>query len=76
MLPVAETQDCLESQSTFRHVPDNLGMGLEALNADKALCEAVGQELVDNHTAIKEQEWQGYIAHTTDWEFDQYLKYI
>jgi glutamine synthetase len=51
-------------------------MALEALNADKALCEAVGQELVDNHTAIKEQEWQGYIAHTSDWEFDQYLKYI
>ena len=75
-LPDAETEDCLESQSTDRHVPDNLALALEALNADKALCEAIGQELVDNHTAIKEQEWQDYISHTTDWEFDQYLKYI
>ena len=75
-LPDAETLDCLESQSTDRHVPDNLALALEALNADKDLCQAVGQELVDNHTAIKEQEWQDYSAHTTDWEFDQYLKYI
>ena len=75
-LPDAETLDCLESQSTDRHVPDNLSLALEALNADKALCQAVGQELVDNHTAIKEQEWQDFVAHTTDWEFDQYLKYI
>ena len=75
-LPDAETLDCLESQSTDRHVPDNLSLALEALNADKVLCQAVGQELVDNHTAIKEQEWQDFVAHTTDWEFDQYLKYI
>jgi glutamine synthetase len=75
-LPDAETLDCLESQSTDRHVPDNLSLALEALNADKALCQAVGQELIDNHTAIKEQEWQDFVSHTTDWEFDQYLKYI
>ena len=75
-LPDAETLDCLESQSTDRHVPDNLSLALEALNADKVLCQAVGQELVDNHTAIKEQEWQDFVSHTTDWEFDQYLKYI
>lgn len=75
-LPEAETLDCLESQSTERHTPDNLGFALEALKADKDLCEAVGQDLIDNHLGIKEQEWQDYLTHTSDWEVDQYLKYI
>ena len=75
-LPEAETLDCLESQSTERHTPDNLGLALEALKADKDLCEAVGQDLIDNHLGIKEQEWQDYLTHTSDWEIDQYLKYI
>ena len=75
-LPAAETLDCLESQSTTRHTPDNLGAALKALIADTSLAEVVGQALVDNHIGIKSKEWEDFLAHTTDWELDYYLKFV
>ena len=55
-LPAAEELDCLESQSTERHTPDDLGAAMQALMADTVLTQAIGQELVDNHVGIKTQE--------------------
>ena len=75
-LPAPETLDCLESQSTERHTPDNLAAALEALTADTVLCTAVGQALVDNHVGIKSKEWEDFVAHTTDWEIDYYFNFV
>lgn len=78
-LPAPEELDCLESQSTERHTPDNLGAALEALAADEALCQAIGQELIDNHVGIKGQEWenyQTYINAITTWEKEFYLNFV
>ncbi|MCP4789893.1 MAG: glutamine synthetase [Gammaproteobacteria bacterium] len=78
-LPAAEELDCLESQSTDRHTPDNLGEALAALVADTHLCQAIGQELIDNHVGIKTQEWENYLAYisqTSQWETDFYLNFV
>lgn len=55
-LPPAETGDCFETKDATVGVPDNLGAALEALEADAALVEAVGELLVANHVAVKREE--------------------
>ncbi|MDA8285596.1 MAG: glutamine synthetase family protein [Actinomycetota bacterium] len=56
--------------------PASLGEALEALEADGALCDAVGKELVQQHLAVKRAEWDRYCASTTDWELREYLPFL
>ncbi len=77
LLPSApEEQDCLEHQSTIRHVPDNLAAALDALEADGALVEAVGADLVAQFVAVKRAEWDKFNAAVTDWELRTYLPFL
>ncbi len=75
-LPPAETGDCLETVNTERHVPENLGAALAAMEADTALAEALGGEIVAHFSVIKQAEWQRYLDHTTDWEMNEYLPFL
>jgi glutamine synthetase len=74
--PPAEELDCIESQGTDRHTPDDLNQALNALEADTALVEAVGQELVANFVAVKRAEWEKFISAITDWERNYYLPFL
>jgi glutamine synthetase len=74
--PPAEQQDCLENQSTDRHVPDDLNQALNALEADTALVEAFGKELVAQFAAVKRAEWQKFVSAVTDWERQYYLPFL
>lgn len=56
--------------------PPNLGAALDALEADQALVEAVGAELVAQHLAVKRTEWQRYSQAVTDWELREYLPFL
>lgn len=75
-LPPAETGDGISSVDTDRCVPADLGAALDVLEADKALCDAVGSELVSQHLTIKRAEWQRFRRATTDWELAEYLPYL
>ena len=75
-LQAAEEQDCLESQSTDRHVPNNLELALNALEADTKFIDAIGPEVVAQFTAIKRAEWDKFIAAVTDWEKNYYLPFL
>jgi glutamine synthetase len=74
--PPPEEQDCLEHQSTERHVPGDLNQALRALEANTALVEAVGQELVAQFVAIKDAEWEKFATAVTDWERRYYLPFL
>ncbi|MFN8458808.1 MAG: glutamine synthetase family protein [Anaerolineae bacterium] len=74
--PPPEELDCLENQSTERHTPDDLNQALNALEADTALVEAVGPEIVANFVAVKRAEWDKFAAAVTDWERNYYLPFI
>jgi len=74
--PAAEEQDCLEHQSTDKHVPDDLGTALDALEQDQPLSEAVGTELTALFLSIKRAEWQKFTAAVTDWELNYYLPFL
>ena len=55
-LQAMETGDGLTGQDATVSVPDTLGAALDALEADTALVQAVGAELVANHVFIKRAE--------------------
>jgi glutamine synthetase len=76
MPPAHEEQDCLTSQSTTRHVPDTLALALDALEADRALVEALGPEFVAQFVAVKRGEWAKFSAAVTDWELKTYLPFL
>ncbi len=74
--PAPEEQDCLEHQSTDRHVPDDLGRALDALEADQPLIDAVGSEVSALFLSIKRAEWQKFTSAVTDWELNYYLPFL
>ena len=75
-LPPAETADGLESASTDVVVPENLGEAMRALQADQAITEALGPDMVAHFCGVKETEWQRYLGYTTDWEINEYQHFL
>jgi glutamine synthetase len=71
-----EEQDCLTAQSATRHVPENLSLALDALEADTAFVHALGPELVAQFVAVKRGEWSKFLAAVTDWELKTYLPFL
>ena len=56
--------------------PANLGEALDELEADTALVEAIGADLVAQHLAVKRTEWQRFSEAVTDWELREYLPFL
>jgi glutamine synthetase len=75
-LPGEEVNDGLETISTDRHTPHDLGAALDALETDTVLSAAIGQELVDNFIAIKREEVRILEGKTADEQLAYYLHYI
>jgi glutamine synthetase len=75
-LPPAETGDCLENQDATVMTPGSLAEALKELQADTALCEAVGQELVDNLVFMKTDEIEKTKDLAGDALRDWYIHYI
>jgi glutamine synthetase len=71
--PPFETADGVAPASTDVHAPEDLAAALTALEADTALVDAVGGELVANFVGIKRAEWERFTAAVTDWELKEYL---
>ncbi|MGD9701700.1 MAG: glutamine synthetase family protein [Acidimicrobiia bacterium] len=76
MPPGPETLDGFEQASTDRHIPENLSLALDALEADVEFCEAFGREAVDHFVFIKRNEWDKFAAAVTDWEIKHYLPFL
>jgi glutamine synthetase len=74
--PAPEEQDCLEHQSTTRHVPKNLELALDALEANETFVNAFGKAIVDQFVAVKRAEWEKYVTAVTDWELKYYLPFL
>ncbi len=74
--PPPEDTDALEVASTERHTPADLAAALDALEADTALVEAVGAELVAQFVAVKRDEWEKFTRAVTDWELRTYLPFF
>ena len=55
-------------------LPRTLGEALEALRADAALCEGLGQSFVDYYCRIKEAEIARFNLEVSDWEHREYFE--
>ncbi|MFI9504655.1 glutamine synthetase family protein [Nocardia sp. NPDC052566] len=71
------------SASTYDSTPDprrglpmNLGAALAALDRDEVLRSALPGDMYRVYTAQKTDEWERFLATTTEWDFDFYLDYV
>lgn len=75
-LPEAEVNDGLETINTDRHTPHDLASALDALEQDKDLVAAVGEEIVGNFVSIKREEVSILAVKSVDEQIAYYLHYI
>jgi glutamine synthetase len=54
----------------YETVTFDLREAIADLKADKALCDALGPELLQAFVALKEHEIERFRTHVTDWEFN------
>ena len=75
--PRPETLDAFEQASTDRHVPENLSLALDALEADNGVrARPSGAAAIDHFVFIKRNEWDKFAAAVTDWELQHYLPFL
>jgi glutamine synthetase len=57
-------------------LPQNLGLALDALEADTIITEALGKNLMHEYITLKRAEWTAYQRHVSDWEVNRYLEFF
>jgi glutamine synthetase len=57
-------------------LPMSLGEALDALEADTAIRDAVGQEITDTFLAVKRFELDRYRQHVSDWDLTEYMRHL
>lgn len=60
----------------YNTVPLYLHEAVAELEKDKALCEAIGPEIIKNYTVLKKSEAEKFRAHVTEWEFNEYAFHL
>ena len=56
-------------------LPQNLSEALDALDADRVICEALGP-VAGEFLKYKRMEWIEYMRFVSDWEIRQYLEFF
>jgi glutamine synthetase len=54
-------------------LPGSLGEALEALKSDEVVQSALGPHIFERYVEAKQQEWDDYRLHVSQWELDRYL---
>jgi glutamine synthetase len=55
-------------------LPQSLKEAVDALEADKVICEGLGIDLAKEFISLKRMEWVEYSRHVSKWEVDRYLE--
>jgi glutamine synthetase len=83
-LKIPDPQTSGEPPATDVHAPTTLPEALEAMAADTAMSLALGHELVEAFTILKQAEWDRYVkavedpatTEPTPWEIEYYQPFI
>ena len=76
-LPEPITGDAYElGDAAGPPLPQSLDAALEALVADRYLCDAMGPEIVDTFCALKRSETARHRTWVSDWEVAEYLHHL
>ena len=57
-------------------LPQSLKEAIDALEADKVVCGALGAELAKEFIDLKRMEWIEYSRHVSEWESKRYLEFF
>jgi glutamine synthetase len=60
----------------IKPVPQTLGDAVDALEADKVLGAALGQDFITEFAKLKRMEWVEYSRHVSDWERKRYADFF
>ena len=55
-------------------LPANLGEAVDALEADDAMYDALGDHVASKFVEAKRQEFEEYLVDVSEWELDRYLE--
>lgn len=55
------------------NLPGTLIEAVEELKKDDLILQVLGEHIAKNYIAAKENEWQKYRAHVSEWEIQEYL---
>ncbi|ELZ04114.1 type I glutamate--ammonia ligase [Natrialba aegyptia] len=55
-------------------LPSNLGEAVDALEADEAIVDALGEHVSSKFVDAKRQEFEEYLVDVSQWELDRYLE--
>ena len=75
-LQAAEDLDCVEHVRETRHVPSGLDKSMDALDKNKELRQAVGEEYCDALLYLKRDEFNRLVGKSVDAVRDYYLPFI
>lgn len=57
----------------IENLPGTLIEAVEELKKDPLILDVLGEHIAHNYIAAKENEWQKYRAHVSEWEIGEYL---
>jgi glutamine synthetase len=57
-------------------LPQSLDEAVDALEADKVICDGLGADLAHEFIRLKRMEWTEYSRHVSDWESRRYLEFF
>lgn len=57
-------------------LPRTLSEAIGAFAADPLSQAVMGSLMFDTYVDFKEEEWESYHAHISDWEMQRYLKFF
>jgi glutamine synthetase len=63
-------------QHKIKILPQNLSLALDALEADKTICNALGSAFIEEFVENKRNEWLEYQRQVSDWEFKRYVEFF
>lgn len=55
------------------NLPGDLGEAVDALCADKLMCDTLGEHVFPRYINGKREEWSEYSRQVTDWETGRYM---
>jgi glutamine synthetase len=57
-------------------LPQNLNLAIDALEKDKVILDALGENLMNEFIMLKRAEWIEYQRHVSDWEINRYVEFF
>jgi glutamine synthetase len=66
----------MEEGKQVRKLPMNLGEAIDRLNEDKVISSALPDEMLRVFNHYKRDEWERFMATSTEWDLRTYLDYL